>query len=795
MNRLSHTAAPVLLSWLIVSMAHAQDKGVQPSKPSAASLETVLNQAAADLGQGRLDAAQAGFARAAREATAPPFVQALARLGLAEVSLALKDLPAAHKTWQRLLADTSLPQAYRDHARRHLLAAEQLLKDPPVGRVSLPILPEPGRVFHVAANGNNQGDGSRARPFRSLERARDAVRALKKTQAGKLPLGGIGVVVHGGTYPVQRTWTLTAEDSGTEGSPIVYQAAPGETPVFTGGVRVTGWRPISDNGVRAKLDPSVRDRVVEADLKALGIKDWGDATALRLRPELFCDGVPQTLARWPNQGFVETGEILGKETFKVWDSIPGCKDGKFRYEGDHPSRWTDEPDVRLYGYWFWDWFEEYQKVLSLDAKAHTFTLARPYSQYGYRKSQRYYAVNVFRELDQPGEWYLDRRTGLVYWLPPAGFESSKSTVTLSVLPQPFAVLEKVEQVLLLGLVIQDGRADGIHLRGGSDCLVAGCTLRRLGGDGVVIQGGRHHGLFGCTMSTLGCGGAQVAGGDRKTLTPGNHFVENCSIGDISRLKRTYTPAVLLEGCGNRVAHNLFEKMPSSALRVEGNDHLVELNTIRQVVQESDDQGGVDMFGNPLYRGVVIRWNHWSDITGGTQCGAAGVRLDDMISGVTVQGNVFERCGSVQFGGLQIHGGKDNIVDGNLFLDCFAGISFSRWGEARWLKAIEPFASESHIPLFVSRYPDLARLKKEADVNYISRNVFARCKNVYLRDGGLERTVLNLTTDRRIDPKTLSEERTIRTDVDLRHLLLEPIPFSKIGPYTHPWRCTRSDVRP
>ena len=61
---------------------------------------------------------------------------------------------------------------------------------------------------------------------------------------------------------------------------------------------------------------------------------------------------------------------------------------------------------------------------------------------------------------------------------------------------------------------------------------------------------------------------------------------------------------------HRVAHNLFERMPSSAMRVNGNEHLVELNVIRNVVQESDDQGGVDMFGSPLYRGVVIRWNHW-----------------------------------------------------------------------------------------------------------------------------------------------------------------------------------------
>ena len=154
------------------------------------------------------------------------------------------------------------------------------------------------------------------------------------------------------------------------------------------------------------------------------------------------------------------------------------------------------------------------------------------------------------------------------------------------------------------------------------------------------------------------------------------------------------------------------------MRIEGNDHVIELNHIRNVVRESDDQGGLDMFGNPLYRGVVIRWNRWSDIRGGTQHGAAGVRLDDMISGVAVYGNLFERCGAVHFGGVQIHGGKENLIEGNLFVDCLAGLSFSRWGQSRWLEAIERFLPQAGEPAYASRYPELADLKSHADVNII-----------------------------------------------------------------------------
>lgn len=764
---------------LCLSLIFAAALPAGPLEAAASPLTSwpALEAAAQALADGRMDVAASGFDAVAKDSLAPSFARSLALLGMAEVALTRRDIAAAHAAWERLASDAGLPELYRDTARRRMEEAKQLSQGVAGPRASLPVLPEPAVVLYVAPMGTEAGDGSEAGPFGALEKARDAVRALKKSHGGTLPKGGVRIVIRGGSYSVERTLSLTAEDSGTAEAPVVYQAESGRTSVLGGGAKITGWKPISDAALRDKLDPSVRQRVLEADLKALGVTSWGEATALRRRPELFVDGRPQTLARWPNEGFVKTGEVLGKETFKVWNSIDGCRDGKFRYVEDRPTRWLDEPDVHLYGYWFWDWYEEYQKVAAIDAEARTFTLARPYSQYGYRKDQRYYAVNIFREIDSPGEWYLDRRSGKIYWLPPEGVDGSKAQTVLSVFDQPFMALNGVEHVLLVGLTLQEGRGDGIHIRGGADCLVAHCTLQRLGGDAVVIEGGQHHGIFACTMNTLGCGGAQVAGGDRRTLTAGRHFVENCTVSDISRLKRTYTPAVHLDGCGNRIAHNLFEHMPSSAMRIEGNDHLIELNVIRNVVQESDDQGGLDMFGNPLYRGVVIRWNRWTDIRGGTLSGAAGVRLDDMISGVTICGNIFERCGGVAFGGVQIHGGKDNLVDGNLFLDCHAGISFSRWGPKRWLESIQRFVPQAGEPLYTSRYPDVAGLKEGVDVNFITRNLFLGGGSAFLRDGGVERAALNAVAD-----ASMTMPSVLSNDPPLKRLLFEPIPVGAMGPY-------------
>jgi hypothetical protein len=782
------TTLSQILKALVVASAMLLITQTEASEDALISSYPALDAAAGAFAEEQLDVAAQGFEKLAKDASTPSFARGLALFGLAEVELARHNTTAAIAAWKRLTADSKLLRFHRDTALRRIAETERLRKglparDPADYRVQLPVPRAPGKVFYVAPTGSDTADGSKTKPFRTLERARDAVRFLKQSRSGTLPKGGVRIVIGGGEYPLEKTLRLTSEDSGTTSTPIVYQVEAGRTAIFRGGVRITAWRPISDAKLRDKLEAGIRDRVLQADLKVLGVEDLGDATALRRCPELFVDGKPQTLSRWPNEGFVKTGEIRGKDTFKVWNRIDGCRDGKFGYVEDRPGQWLDEPDVRLYGYWFWDWFEEFQKVASIDPDARTFTLSKPYSNYGYRKDQRYYALNVFREIDAEGEWYLDRRTGFIYWLAPEEIEVSKVETVLSVFDQPFITMTDVEHVILRGLTLQEGRGNGIHIRGGADCLITDCTIQQLGGDAIVIEGGQRHGIFNCTMHTLGCGGTRLAGGDRQMLTPGRHFVENCRIFDISRLKRTYAPAVHLDGCGNRIAHNLFENIPSSALRIEGNDHLIELNVIRNVVRESDDQGGLDMFGNPLYRGVVIRWNRWSDIGGGTQHGAAGVRLDDMISGVAVYGNVFERCGAVHFGGVQIHGGKENLVEGNLFVDCLAGISFSRWDQKRWLESIERFLPQASKPPYASRYPELADLRANANVNLICRNVFARCGSTFLRDGRIQKTTLNAVTDQ---PTEKSQIATGRGSPDnlamLKSLLFEPIPIEEMGPY-------------
>jgi len=361
---------------------------------------------------------------------------------------------------------------------------------------------------------------------------------------------------------------------------------------------------------------------------------------------------------------------------------------------------------------------------------------------------------------------------------------------LSVFNEPFMVkINNCSNLTLKGLTFREGRANGILINEGENCIIADCRVERFGWDGIHVDNGKGHGISGCLLQTFGCGGIKMKGGDRKSLTPANHFVENTVVEHFSLFMRTYQPAVYLEGCGIRINNNRFRFSSSSAMRLEGNDFIVEYNQISHVVNESDDQGGLDMYYNPSYRGIVIRYNHWSDISGGTRHGAAGVRLDDMISGANIFGNIFERVGAKHFGGVQIHGGKDNIVENNLFYKCFAAVSFSPWSEERWLEHLESPVIRKKIyedvdiksPVYQNKYEGLKNLRENPNMNIIKNNLLVDCKNDFLRANDKQIFENNDTTE--------ANEKTVEYFCDplvMEKYGMQPIPWEKIGPKNNIW---------
>jgi hypothetical protein len=283
------------------------------------------------------------------------------------------------------------------------------------------------------------------------------------------------------------------------------------------------------------------------------------------------------------------------------------------------------------------------------------------------------------------------------------------------------------------------------------------------------------------------------------LKPGGHLVENNHIHHISRIDYTYTPAVWMSGVGNRIAHNLMHDINSSAIRLNGNDHIVEFNEVHNVVLDSDDQGGADMWGDATFRGNIFRYNYWHHIGNWDgrkeelSTGQAGIRLDDAICGVRIHGNIFHRCSSGRhgFGGVQIHGGKENLIDNNIFADCRHAVSFSPWSETHWRNYVkDPLQSDAiDAELYLERYPALAKLHENLNCNTVTRNLVWKCGSFLHRSPAATIAEHNLiSADDGLLPNAAQGDFTLTAiPAELRQHGFEAIPFERIGLYKDKFR--------
>lgn len=646
----------------------------------------------------------------------------------------------------------------------------------------------------VATNGNDRWSGKLAEPrngdgpWATLAHARDEIRKLKRQHG--LPAGGVSVEIRGGVYELTAPLRLTAEDSGDAHAPIVYRARQGDEVRLVGGVEVKNLRPVADAAVLKRLDESARGKVFAADLGALGVTDFGQVVGVN-RMELFFQDKPMTLARWPNEGFVRIVDLVGGAPHRI-HGIPGDKIGRFTYDGDRPGRWLAEKDVWLHGYWFWDWADQRQQIESIDAVRRIISLVPPYHSYGYRKNQWYYALNLLPELDAPGEWYLDRASGVLYFWPPASLDQGKTLV--SVIPS-LLVLDKAAHVTLRGLTLEACRGTAIEAHGVQQVNVVGCTIRNAGSWAVSLSG-KDSSVVGCDIYQTGDGGITLSGGDRPSLAPARLVADNNHIHHYSRWNRISRPAVALAGVGNRATHNLIDNAPHQAISFGGNDHTIEFNEIHSVCFESNDAGAIYSGRNWTMRGTVIRHNYFHHINGFEGRGCVGVYLDDQFCGTEIAGNLFHKVTRA----AMIGGGRDCAIVNNVFVDCVPathvdarGLGWAasgREGLERSLKSL-PYQG----PLWAKRYPKLVNILDD-DPMAPKGNLIARNICVGGRWGDFQAKAKPMVTfeDNLLDqdPRFVDPEHgnfQLKEDSPAYKLGFRRIPLEKIGLYASPDRAS------
>ncbi len=599
-------------------------------------------------------------------------------------------------------------------------------------------------TYYVSSDGNDKTEDG---PFKTIDRS---IRKIGEITRDNNSVQAITVIIREGNYPVKETLHLNWKQSPGRNCTITFKNYPNEKVRLNGGTEITGFRHLTDKKLLDRVQLPYRDSIYQIDLRALGINDFGHITN-RGCPgmELFFNQQKMTPARWPNEGWAliadvpQTGELVykGELPHMRFDLPVGKHYGRFTYAGDQPNNWSDIAGISLHGYWVWNWFDEYLAIKSIDTSLKEITIAGPHSQYGYCKEQRYYAANVLEELDRAGEWYIDRKTGVLLFWPPAPITNAK--VLLSLLEGPLMQLDSANNVHIEGITFSSGRGNGIVINGGSFNTIAGCSFTNLGDVAVLIAGGNHNGIRSSDISNVALGGILLQGGDRKTLQAANNYVTNCHIHDYSEWLRTYQSGITVAGVGNHMAHNVIHNAPGSGIQLTGNEHIIEFNELHHLALETGDVGAFYMGRDWTERGNSIRYNYFHDLMGPGNHDVNAVYLDDWASGSRVTGNIFSACAR----GIMIGGGRDNTILNNIFLDCKIAIHVDARGlgwakyyfdgtDSTLFKRMD--AMNFSQPPYSRKYPALPRIYADepavAKYNLVSNNIAYHGKWIDLHNG-------------------------------------------------------------
>jgi len=581
-------------------------------------------------------------------------------------------------------------------------------------------------VFYVSPRGNDTWTGRLKTPNASktdgpLASPEGIRKALKRLKSG----GAVTVYFCSGNYRFTKPLALTGSDLPRTLRSLKFQALPGDTVRFWGARKIANFAPVQNEAIAKRFPRKIREKIVVTDLKSTGITDLGEITRRGSPPVLlFCKGRQMPIARFPNDGWLriadvpQTGDTLfrkGLEREKRYNGVPvGRHYGRIAYSGNRPNGWSDDNEIYMHGYWTWDWSDSYQRVRLINRRKREITIAPPHHHYGYTKNQRYYFLNILEELDRPGEWCLIRKTGKLYFYPPD--PEAVSETFISAFRKPFFILKNTENVAITAIHFELSAGEGVHILGGRNNVISNCTFTNLGGQAVTIKGGFENGVQNCEFADLGMGAIYLDSGSRKTLTSGKSFVVNNHIHHYSQWIRAGQYGVKLYGVGNRVAFNLIHDAPHEGIYLSGNDHVIEYNEFHHLCQETGDAGAIHTGRDYTWRGNVIRYNYFHHLKGPGLHGVVATYLDDFASGFRVYGNIYYKTTR----GVLIGGGRDNVVENNIFVDChpsivldarglgwasnyFDGTITTLWDRLKQVHAFEP--------PYIEKYPELKRLNE------------------------------------------------------------------------------------
>jgi hypothetical protein len=450
-------------------------------------------------------------------------------------------------------------------------------------------LPAKGGGFLVAPDGSDANPGTKAKPFRTIQRAAEVMRP------------GDTCSIRGGTYGE----TVTPAASGREGAPITFQAYDGETVVVTGADPVTAWTRHQGDIWKAPMP-------------------WD----LGRNNQVFFDGQMLDEARWPNR---VKGQLLDPEGAKIDSADTAGLICKALPDGD----WTG---AVVWALCHSKWTSWTATVTGCDRAAKKLLFPLPEGVRRFHDPARggeFYLVGRLGLLDAPGEWFHDDAAKRLYLWPPGGADPNQHAVTAKKRLLAFD-LQKRSQVQVIGVNVH---AATLNLRDADHCLVQGIRATYVshtrGGNtsyglnedsGIVVTGSGN--VLRDSEIAFSVGDGVLVGGEHNAII-------NCWLHDLDYLGCYGTPAKL-SGTGHLLSHCTIHDTGRDCIQVSGQAHLIQHNHVYNCGRICHDLGFLYTCANDG-GGTEICYNRCHDnLAPGTRC---GIYLDNYTSNYLVHHNV------------------------------------------------------------------------------------------------------------------------------------------------------------
>lgn len=477
--------------------------------------------------------------------------------------------------------------------------------------------------FCVATDGSDANPGTSQKPFATLGAAQ---RALRERIAAGLD-SDLTVLIRDGTYRIEQTLVFGPADSGTERHAVTYAAAEGEQVVISGGRTIGPWKAGAD-GLYSVDVPGVKE-------------GW-------MFRHLYVNGQRAQRARTPNRDADDPGLTLRSATLS--------EDLSSYTLGIDPASlgdWSNaqEMEIMVAG----NWAINRLPIESIDAAAGLVVLKPPHAK-GHdairpRTGRWCYFENSLDLLDSPGEWYLDRRTGLLSYLPLDGEDMTTAEVVAPVVDRLLEVRgtpqKPVRNLHFRGLSFQHCNCQLPEL-GYMGIQACHCTqgeswsrpwsrvpaairwdyverssledgqLAHLGGCGIELDTSCRGNLIqGNDIFDVSGNGVMLGGPRSEEEVPKDNRVSNNHVHDCG--VEYYGATGIWLGFTQRsvIAHNLVHDLPYSGISVGWQwnpdpspcrENVIENNHVFDVMNRLCDGGCLYTLGFQV--GTVIRGNHF-----------------------------------------------------------------------------------------------------------------------------------------------------------------------------------------